>query len=149
MEKQIIEIKGIKLEVDLREARKIESYKIGDNVRLLKKSYGDKYEVHPGVIVGFDAFEKLPTITIAYLEIGYSKAEILFAHINDNSKDEGYEIAPAHELEELTFKRTDVVAQMDAEIEKRKQEIRDMENKKNYFLKYFNQYFATEKQEAI
>lgn len=139
---RIIEINGIKMEVDLRTAKRIDTFRIGDNVRLLVPEYGNKFKVCPGVIVGFDEFTKLPTITIAYLEVGYSSAEIKFAYINGtNEKDEKYEIAPANDIEELHFKKSDVVSIMEKEIENKKEEIRDMERKRDYFNKYFSKYF--------
>ena len=100
---RIVEIDGIKLEIDLRTAKKIEHFRVGDNVRVLVKGYSDTYKVHAGVIVGFDGFEKLPTICIAYLEVGYNSAEIKFAYINagSESKDSKIEITPAFDLQEL------------------------------------------------
>lgn len=105
--KTIIEINGIKMEVDLRQAKVIENYKIGDNVRLLVKEY-DGYKVFPAVIVSFDAFTKLPTIVVAYLEMGYQTADLKFAYINSESaKTEGgkYELAPLITLMRHDLKR--------------------------------------------
>ena len=36
-----IEINGVKLEIDLRTAKRVDTFKIGDNVKVLKKEYGD------------------------------------------------------------------------------------------------------------
>ena len=66
--KRVVEIGGVKLEVDLRHARVIENFKIGDTVKVLLKKYGDSYESHLGVIVGFDNFKERPTIVIAHVE---------------------------------------------------------------------------------
>jgi hypothetical protein len=38
-EKTIIEVSGVKLEVDLRQARRIEEIRIGDRVKVLTKDY--------------------------------------------------------------------------------------------------------------
>jgi hypothetical protein len=46
---RIVEVDGIKLEIDERTARTIESYKVGDPVKVLVKSYGDSYNIYPGV----------------------------------------------------------------------------------------------------
>lgn len=142
-QKRIVEIDGIKLEIDLRQAKKIEHYKVGDNVRVLVKSYGDEYKVHPGVITGFDEFAKLPTLIISYLELGYNSADVKFAYINEGkeSKDSKYEIAPAYDLQELFFRKSDVSSMMNREIEKKEDELRDLRSKKNYFEKYFSKYF--------
>jgi hypothetical protein len=63
MDKQttIIEIGGVKLEVDLRSAKRIDELKIGSRVKCLQKpSYGEMKTL-PGVIVGFEPFPSLPT----------------------------------------------------------------------------------------
>ena len=42
-EKRIIEINGVKLEVDLSQARVVENYRIGDNVKILQNEYGSSW----------------------------------------------------------------------------------------------------------
>lgn len=83
-EKRIIEINGIKMEIDLRTAtsRTVDTFCIGDKVKILLKEYGDSFRSYAGAIVGFDAFQQRPTIIVAYLAGGYSAAEIKFAYIN-------------------------------------------------------------------
>ena len=137
MSKQIIEVSGVKLEVDLREAKTVESYKVGDNVKVLVKEYGDKYKSYPGVIVGFDQFEKLPTIIIAYLEGSYDP-DLKFVYLNNQSED--VEIAHA-QPEEILLKKEDVLAQFDRSIAEDESKIKELKRKKEYFVKYFNQYF--------
>lgn len=145
---RIVEIDGVKIEVDLRTAKKVEHYKVGDNVKVLVPQYGKTYKVHPGVIIGFDAFEKLPTICIAYLDTGYNTAEIKFAYLNAASEGENkVEIAPANDLHELHFQKSDVLSVMDGMIEKKNEERKDLEMKKAYFEKYFGMYF--EKKEEV
>ena len=51
--KRIIEINGVKLEVDMSTAKKIDEYRVGDNVKVLKKDYSGNYDVLAGVIVEF------------------------------------------------------------------------------------------------
>jgi hypothetical protein len=67
---KIIEINGVKFEVDGRTAtlRQIDTIRIGARVKVLKKKYGDDYEVHHGVVVGFEPFKEAPTFIIAYIE---------------------------------------------------------------------------------
>jgi hypothetical protein len=137
--KKIIEINGVKLEVDLREATTIESYKIGDNVKVLIKDYSDKYMSYPGVIIGFDDFKEMPTMIVAYLKIEYASAEIKFVHINSGS--EGVEMCPAN-IEELHFDRSFVVEKLDAEITKKQMEVSDLVAKKKYFETKFQKYFS-------
>ena len=67
--KRIIEIDGVKVEVDLRTAKRVDSFKVGDNIKILDKEY-DNYKVKPGIIVDFAEFQELPTIVIAVFEEG-------------------------------------------------------------------------------
>lgn len=151
MEKQtrIVEIDGVKLEIDLRTAKKVENFKIGDNVKVLVPSYGKNYKVHPGVIVGFDGFEKLPTICVAYLVVEYNSAKVEFAYINSAEKDDKIEIAPAHDMHELHFQKADVMEQMNRLIEVKKEEVRDLERKQSYFDTYFGRYFEAKEMETV
>ena len=55
--KRIIEINGIKLEVDLSTAKRIDEFRVGDNVKVLRKGYNDNFEVLAGVIVEFVNFK--------------------------------------------------------------------------------------------
>jgi len=139
-DKTIIEINGVKLEVDLRHARVIENYKIGDNVRLLVNEYGDKFKTCPAVIVSFDNFKNRPTIVVAYLEIGYATAEVKFAYVNKETESQ-YELAPANYIDETRFKKSVVLDMMQNEIQKKEQEIEDIKRKREYFETHFKAYF--------
>lgn len=138
MEKQIIEINGVKLEVDLSEAKVITNYKVGDCVKVLKKKYSD-YESMPGVLVGFDAFEKLPTLIIAYLE---NQAEIKFVYFNAESED--LEICPMN-VKDLPFAKARVLELMDRNITKAEESLTDLRLKKQFFLDEFGKYFEAAK----
>lgn len=138
MEKKIVEIHGVKLEVDLRNAKRIDTFSIGDKIKLLKKKYGDSYVVYPGVIVGFENFRELPTIVIAYLEHEYSTAELKFEYFNNKSED--VDIVPT-DPDYLPLEKASVVDKMDKEITKKEMEIQDLKDKKRYFLTHFKKYF--------
>ena len=84
--KRIIEINGIKMEVDLSTAKTIDIFRVGDPVKILLKEYG-KHTVLPGVIISFNDFHQKPTINVAYLNHSYSFAEIKTAAINADSED--------------------------------------------------------------
>lgn len=129
----IIEINGIKMEVDLRTAQRVESYKVGDNVKVLVKEYGDTYTSCPGVIIGFDAFAQLPTITVCYLKPGYN-AEIKFVGIN--SKTEGIEIVHMAAHEKLLDSET-TMQYIDREILKKETEVTELKMKKSFFLEHY------------
>lgn len=137
MEKQIVEINGMKFEVDMYSAKIISEYKIGDKVNVLIKEYSERV-VCPGIIVGFDNFKELPTITIAYLKIGYNEATIKFAYFNSESKE--IDIAPCRESD-LIFNKSDVIKKMDREISAKEKEVEDLIRKKNYFLENFTKHF--------
>ncbi len=136
---KVIEIHGTKFEVDLSKATKVEEFRVGDRVKVLQKaSYGEKFDIFPGVIIGFEWFEKHPTITIAYVDIKYSSIDVNFLYYNSESKD--VEISHTDNLE-LLIKPNDVIEMLDKEIHKHKVEIEEIELKKKYFLKNFKQYF--------
>ena len=46
---QTVEINGTKFEVDLSKATKVEEFKIGDKVKVLEKTYGDKSNNHNSI----------------------------------------------------------------------------------------------------
>lgn len=133
-EKRIIEIGGIKLEVDLRHATQVQSYHVGDNVKVLKKKYSDEYTSCPGVIIGFDNFQNLPTIVIAYMEVTYSTAELKIEYLNSASKN--VEIC-AMIGDELAIDKQRALDLLDTAMERKKQELDDLQAKKNYFIENF------------
>jgi hypothetical protein len=135
--KRIVEINGVKIEVDLRTAKRVDNFKVGDHVKVLIKEYSS-YKSNLGVIIGFDEFKNLPSIVVAYLNISYSCVEIKFLTINSETKD--VEIAPCQD-QDLVFEKADILGNFDREIEKKREEIRDIERKKNYFLHHYSKYF--------
>lgn len=145
---QQVEINGVKFEVDMREAKRIDTFKIGDPVKVLKKEYGDNWKQHCGVIVDFTEFVKRPTITIAYLEENYNETKVQFIYINSDTTNDTIEIAPCNEFE-MEISKPDVLAKMEKEITGLQDKIREIEFKKAMFIKYFNKYFkevVTDKQ---
>ena len=141
MEKRIIEIGGVKVEVDLRYAKQVESYKIGDNVKVLKKEYSDIFKSHPGVIIGFDNFQERPTIVIAYLKQDYSNSRVEFLYLTKDSRD--VEICPMIG-EDLIINKTSVIETLDREIIKKEQELIEVKSQRAYFLENFGKYFNRE-----
>jgi hypothetical protein len=139
MEKQIVEINGIKMEIDMRHATRIDTMVVGSKVKVLIKSTYSSPSVYPGVVVGFEAFKELPTIIVCYLEHSYSEAKLQFAYINA-STNEKYDLVLSVD-EELPIAKDDVLAQMDKEISKKQEEIDQIMRKRDYFLKHFNKYF--------
>jgi len=136
--KRIIEVNGIKLEVDLRTAKRIDEFKVGSHVKILVKSYSD-YKSYFGMIVGFDEFKSLPTIIVAYLEPGsWSESPLKMAYINE--KTEGTEIC-VHDPKDFGVERSDILEQFSRQISKKEEEIKDLERKRHYFNEMFGRYF--------
>lgn len=134
-----VEINGIKMEVDLRTAKRVDSYRIGDKVKILTKAYSG-YESHPGVIVGFDEFKNRPTIVVAYVKIDHSNdGAVHFAYIHEGNGD--IEIV-ALNSDDLIPTRETVVATFDRLIAKKKLELADLDAKRSYFLERFGAAFA-------
>lgn len=144
-EKRIIEINGIKMEVDLRNAKVIENYKVGNTIKLLKKDYSD-YKSFLGVIIGFDNFEKLPTVVIAYIKVdSYSDSTIEFVYFNSETKDT--EITHLNDWD-TPMTKTKVLNKFQAEEEKKERELQDLKNKRELFEKLFGKYFEKKEDDA-
>lgn len=139
-----IEVEGQKFEVDMREATKIEKYKVGSKIKLLLKTYSG-YEVHPAVIVGIDAFNALPTIVIAYMANRWDDdSPIKFSYFNSESKDT--EICPMVE-DDIVPTREGILARFDKELKKKQDQIAELETKKEYFLRQYGTAFSTTPEE--
>lgn len=136
-EKTIIEVNGIKLEVDLRTAKRIDQFKVGDKVKVLVKSYSS-YQSYPGIIAGLDNFKERPTIIVAYIDLQYSSCSLKFTYINKDSAD--VEICPANDVD-LSVDKSDVLNKFDEEIRKKSLEIVEIENRKKYFIENFQRHF--------
>lgn len=140
-DKQIVEINGIKMEVDMRHAVRIDKFKIGDPVKILITSDNS---VKAGVIVGFENFQSLPTIVVAYLKSDYWTTGIDFAYLNTKSSDK-YELVASDENTLMSVDKSAIVSRMDDEITKKELEVEEMRRKKRFFLERFGVYFgATE-----
>ena len=138
---KIIEINGVKFEVDARTAtlRQVQTIKIGARVKVFKKSYTDQHTVYHGVVVGFVPFEKTPTVIIAYIETTYgSAADIKFLYFTAKSEEQ---IIVSDENDKESLQASNITAQIDKEILKKKNEIQDLEDRKKYFLNNFQSYW--------
>lgn len=134
-EKRIIEINGMKMEVDMRTARRVDTFKVGDNVKVLSRTHNDQHEIKPGIIVDFAMFKDLPTIIVAVFKDGgwIEPPSITFAYINSES---GKEIIFASE-EEIQLSKEGVVEKFEREIQRKKNEWQDLQNQLAYFKKHF------------
>lgn len=136
--KRVIEINGIKLEVDLTTAKRIDEFKVGDNIKVLQ----DAKDVFAGVIVDFVNFKELPTIQIAVFKQDYWGTKIDF--INYNSRTENMEIMPCSE-HELKLEKCRVVDKFNIEINKKQSEVDELTKKRDWFVEHFAKYFNNEK----
>lgn len=135
-----IEIDGVKVAVDMRTVKKIDVYRVGDNVKILKKSY-DTYQVYSGVIVDFVNFKELPAIVVAYFEKDYSGTSIKFETITKDAKD--IEIAPCLP-HELSINKNRVIDKFNYEIEQQQHKVDELKSKRDYFLENFGKFFEEE-----
>ena len=133
--KKIIEINGVKLEVDLASAKRIDEFRVGDTVKVLDNR-NDKNEVRTGVITDFANFKDLPTIIVAMYKAGdyWTKPTIEFFPYNSNT--EGFEIVGVS-AEEIIVSRETIVQKFDDEIAKKRDELNDLIIKRDTFIKYF------------
>lgn len=136
-----IEIDGVKVAVDMRTVKKIDVYRVGDNVKLLKKSY-DTYKTYSGVIVDFVNFKELPAIVVAYFNQDYGGTSIEFVTITKDTKD--IEIAPCLP-HELSINKNRVIDKFNFEIEQQQHKVDELKAKRDYFLENFGKFFEEEK----
>lgn len=137
--KRIFEINGITVEADDANLKRVDTFKVGDAVKVLSREYSGG-KILSGTIVDFINFRELPTIVVAVFESTWNSHEIKF--ININKETEAYEIVPASP-HELQLDKERVVDKMNAEIESLKSKIDSIEAHKQWFLKYYGQYFET------
>jgi hypothetical protein len=136
-EKRIIEINGIKMEVDLRTAKRIDEFKLGDSVKVLKKN-GSDYTVTPGVIIDFVNFKELPTIQIVIFKMDYWGNHVDFINFNESTKD--IEISKVSD-HELRLEKSRIIDKFNIEIEKKQGEADELKAKRQYILDNFGKYF--------
>ncbi len=133
---KIIEINGMKFEVDARTAtlRQLSTLKIGAKVKVLKDN-----TVYCGVIIGFEPFEKDPVVVVCYMDGGYySSPDLKFLYYKKDSKEQ---IIVSTEDDDGSIERDSIVGKLNSSIATKQREIIDLEDKKNYFLKNFKVYW--------
>lgn len=135
----VIEIKGAKLEVDLRTAKRIDTIKVGTRVKTLHKKYGNTYEVKHGIVIGFEPFKELPTIIVAVASYDYNQAKIEFVYYNAQTEDIDLVVALDDDLAALD--KNQFCSFIDREITKKQEEIKELECRKQFFLDKFAAYW--------
>lgn len=137
METTVIEIGGVKLEVDLRTAKRIDTLRVGSRVKLLiKPSYGDS-KVFLGVVVGFEPFPSTPSILVAYMDETYASAEIKVRAVNAATTD----IEMVASIDDELFERNEVLRKFDKQIATKRREMETIEEQRRYFETNFAAYW--------
>lgn len=136
--KTIFEINGVKFEVDMQTATRIDEFKVGDNIKVLRKDFSN-HKIENGVIVDFVAFKDLPTIQVAVFKTGMFDGDTI-EFININEETEDIEIVPASK-HELQLEKNAVIDRIDQKIEKLESEAETLLAKKKWFVEYYGKYF--------
>lgn len=136
---QLVEINGVKLEVDMRYARRVDTLRLGTRVKVLKEDYSGP-KVYHGIVVGFEPFATLPTIVVAYCEDDWDKAEIKFLFFNEKAKKDKIDIVVAAD-EDFSFDKDVILARFDKQIAAKRREIEKIEEQKHYFSTNFAAYW--------
>ena len=138
--KTVIEINGVKLEVDLRTARRIDTLQIGSKVKCLVKQHSGPSEVYPGVIIGFEPFKDLPTIVVAYIDSNYYSKILHFKSFNSETKD--FEVIADINTNALELNRDTVLEKFEREIFNKERDLETLKAQREFFMKHFGQYFG-------
>lgn len=144
--KRVIEIDGVKIEVDLRTAKRVEELRVGSKVRVLDNTGYGGAKVHSGVIVGFEQFNTLPTMVIAYIEANYNTAEMKFLHYNKETnagEKTKFEIVGMVD-DDLDFNKQNVLDYFNRERVKLENLMSELDAKERYFLQHFKQFWQKE-----
>lgn len=139
-ESKIVEVNGVKMELDYRTAKMsvVDTFKVGDSVKLLKNETYGTPTVKFGVIVGFEEFKSLPTIVVLYLE--YS--EMKYAYINKDSKNE---IIKSQE-HDLVSEKNWILDRMKSKIEKAEVELANEKRNYKLFMEQFGKFFENKEE---
>lgn len=138
----VVEVNGVKLEVDLRTAKRIDTLVVGSKVKLLKKKTTyESIKVYPGVIVGFEPFKELPTIIVAYLKTDWNSSSVEFAYIN--AANEEFDMIASVD-DDLMINKSDTLKTFQKEIDTKMREIEQIKSKMEYFLSHFGKHFESQ-----
>jgi hypothetical protein len=135
----VVEVNGVKLEVDLRTAKRIDTLRIGDRVKCLVKEYSTM-RTYPGVVVGFEPFPTLPTIVVAYVTDIYGSGCLSFKSFNTETKD--FEVVADLDNNPLQVEKESILGRFDREIDKRQREKEELEAQRKFFVDHFGRYFT-------
>ena len=101
------------------------------------KTYSS-YEVKHGVVVGFEPFQKLPTVLIAYLTTDFTGGDVKI--LAWNSETEDTEVVAA--TDDILFDKDEGMRALDRAIDKAEADLASAQERKVYFLKHFRAYWS-------
>jgi hypothetical protein len=139
--KQIIEVNGVKMEIDTRYAKRIEELRIGSRVKVLDNSGYGGAKVHAGIIVGFEPFPSLPTIIVAYIEAAYNEAGL--KTLSYNTGTEKFEIVASLD-DDFSVSKKEVLGWFERERKKHGDALAELAAKERFFLDRFKAYWVDE-----
>lgn len=138
----IVTINGVDIDVpDSAIKPSNHALKIGDPVKLLVKSQYSEPTVCAGVVAGFEMFQSLPTISIAYIGGTTYTPEMRFAHINTKSADK-YELVHGLDRQILEIDKSRIEQLLADEVEKKRREMDEAMAKQRFFTERFTAYFT-------
>lgn len=137
-ETTIVEVNGVKLEVDMRTAKRVETLRVGSRVKVLTKPNYGSTQVFAGVVVGFEPFPTKPSILVAYMHQEYNKAEVKVVAINSDTKD--FEMVAS--IDDELFSRNEVLTKFDKQIAVKQREMDDLVEQRTYFETNFAAYWT-------
>ena len=133
-----LEINGITYSVD--ESMFItEEIKVGDPVQILKKTYNDKWDTFPGVVVQILPFDQKPAVEVVYVEEGWNSCEVKTILITDDTGDDIKMLTKANPIIKLTKQRAEDLLQK--KITEAEENLRKAQENLAYFTRYFDGYF--------
>lgn len=135
---KIIEVNGIKMEVDLREAKVINKFKVGDPVKLIKNDSGN-VKIMAAAISGFVMTDKLSAIEVVWLEEDYWSG-IKFMTAVITSKTTEYELVAYSEHDRILNKQS-VLNCFNKKQDELEAKLDELRAKRQYFEDNFGKLF--------
>lgn len=139
----IVTINGVDIEVPEQASKPSQPLRVGDPVKLLVKAQYTEPKVCAGVVAGFELFQSLPTVTIAYVDpVSYSSTgALVFAHINTKTADK-YELVHGLDRAMLDIDQGRIQQLLQNDIQKKQGELAEAEQRLRFFNERFGAYFS-------
>lgn len=139
---QIIEVGGTKIEIDFSRARKIETFKVGDCIKIFKKKYSD-WKLYPAIITGFASSDEMSGIEVTYLETEYNSATMKCEVVTAETKETIIASISSNENYMSFNTLTELLAR---DIDKKEMELAEAKSKLKFFKDFYGKYEQTQKE---